>query len=144
MTSGQRKRSVFNSMARATSAGNSAAAFPTIAGADRYRDLNCWTADYVAGPNEHALITASMGVVLSSSSWLDFIAMYTVNGGTPGGLGNGWTLQTSALDQSATVHGIVDLVEGSTYRFGLGIVAYSNGITTNTHPCQTLVQIVTY
>ena len=103
--------------------------------------LSCFTPPHTAGPNEVALIFAGMGAGLfATDTQMDFIAMYTVNGGAPGGIGNG-QVHLGTIHH-ATVLGRVELTPGSVYTFGGGVALVGAALDAAVAPCQTMVQIV--
>jgi hypothetical protein len=103
--------------------------------------LSCFTPAHTAGPNEVALIHAGMGAGLfATDTQMDFIAMYTVNGGAPGGIGNGQVHYGTI--HHATVLGRVELTQGSVYTFGGGVALVGASLDAAYTPCQTMVQIV--
>jgi hypothetical protein len=103
--------------------------------------LQCFTSPHTAGVNEVALIHAGMGAgPFAGDTQMDFIAMYTVDGGDPEGIGNGQF--NIGRNRHTTVMGRLELTPGSVYTFGGGVALVGASLDSIATPCQTLVQIV--
>lgn len=107
---------------------------------DRFWLDDCLTAPHTAGPDETALVTGSVRLVLDKPAQGDFIVIDVVEGNATEH-GNGLLfLDTNVLSGTVVHH--IRLTEGVTYQFGSGLLVQGGGLTVELLGCQTMVQVV--
>lgn len=112
---------------------------PVVDNQDFWLD-ECLTPAYVAGRNEVALITASVGLTFNIPT-LGYAIVVSFENGTPVTYSNGFYFVEQS-DPALTVVDRVALVEGVEYRFGGMALVQGGGVTRSRLSCQSMAQIV--